>query len=264
MDYVERSFLFVPGDRSERFEKAKSSGSDAIIIDLEDAVTPENKRLARENALRYLQAGNRAFIRINAAGSEWFEADLQVIADGRCAGAFLSKAESAQQVAAVAGCCASVYPIIESARGFRNLQAISQAPGVKRLAFGTLDFSLDTGMADNDRVLIAVRTEIVLTSRLAGLQPPIDGVTTEFRNTDRTVLDATHSREMGFGGKLCIHPAQVPCVNNIFGYSDEEIAWADNILSLSQSSYGAVSDNGKMVDKPVLEKAKRILAHRFS
>lgn len=262
MYHQERSFLFVPGDRPERFEKAKMSGADAVIIDLEDAVLPENKIQARNNTLAYFNKGNNAFIRINSEETEWYPGDLALARHQNCAGVFLPKAESENKIYDLSVLMKAIYPIIESARGFRNIEAISLINQVKRLAFGTLDFSLDTGMADKAAVLVAVRTQIVLISRLAGLQPPLDGVTTDFKNHEVILQDAMHSREMGFGGKLCIHPSQIHPVNNVFSYSEDEIQWASDIIRLSETAQGAVSYQGKMIDRPVLEKARRILAKR--
>ncbi|TNV10491.1 CoA ester lyase [Buttiauxella sp. B2] len=263
MAAVQRSFLFVPGDRPERFTKALNSGADAVIIDLEDAVTVGNKQLARQNALAFFASQQQAWVRINAVDTPWYSEDLNVIRHAGCLGVLLPKAEDTSKIHPLTTLGKPVLPIIETARGVLNVRAIAALNGVQRLVFGTLDFSLDTGMADDEKTLIAVRTELALVSRVAELLPPVDGVTTEFRQNTLTASSARHASEMGFGGKLCIHPSQIALVNEIFSYSAEEIRWAQDIVHLSESAFGALNHNGLMVDKPVLEKAKKILAHHL-
>ncbi|MCT4712769.1 CoA ester lyase [Enterobacteriaceae bacterium H11S18] len=263
MAAVQRSFLFVPGDRPERFEKALNSGADAVIIDLEDAVTADNKQLARQNALAFFASQRQAWVRINALDTPWYSEDLNVIRHTGCLGVLLPKAEEPGKIIPLTQPGKPVLPIIETAKGAMNVRAIAALSGVQRLVFGTLDFSLDTGMADDEKTLVAIRTELVLASRVAEILSPIDGVTTEFRHNTLTATSARHASDMGFGGKLCIHPSQIGVVNEIFSYSAEEIRWAQDIVNLSESAFGALSHNGRMVDKPVLEKAKKILAHHL-
>ncbi|EDX5373808.1 CoA ester lyase [Salmonella enterica subsp. enterica serovar 4,[5],12:b:-] len=116
-------------------------------------------------------------------------------------------------------------------------------------------------MSNDEKVLIAVRAKIVITSRLAGSYPSVDGITTEFMKNELTIQNAIHSCKMGFSGKVCIHPPQISHVNRAFSYLKQEIEWVPQIMRLAQYPHGAFSHEGQMVDKPLLEKAKRILAH---
>jgi citrate lyase subunit beta/citryl-CoA lyase len=132
---------------------------------------------------------------------------------------------------------------------------------VRRLLFGSIDFQLDLGMAAEEEELLYFRSEIVLDSRLAGIQPPVDGVTTDINSPERVRADTLRARRLGFGGKMCIHPKQVPVVNECFTPSAEEEAWARRVVEASAAARGAATSvDGKMVDRPVLARAEVILA----
>jgi citrate lyase subunit beta/citryl-CoA lyase len=131
---------------------------------------------------------------------------------------------------------------------------------VRRLAFGAIDLKLDLGIAGDDEELNAFRTELVLASRLANIGAPIDGVTTAIDDADLIGRDAMRARRFGFGAKLCIHPKQVDIVNDTFAPSNAETEWARRVVNAAANGDdGAVSVDGKMVDKPVLALAGRIL-----
>jgi citrate lyase subunit beta/citryl-CoA lyase len=201
----------VPADRPERFDKAFASGADAVIIDLEDAVAPSSKAAARAGLLDRLhaQTAPRAILRINGADTEWFDGDLALCAAPGVAAVMLPKAECAETIAALRAAGAkAVLPLIESAAGFAALDAIASAPGVQRLAFGSIDFQVDLGMRDAlEEELLYFRSQIVLASCLAGLAAPIDGVSTAIDDAERLHADVLRARRLGFGGKLCIHSA---------------------------------------------------------
>ena len=256
-----RSLLFVPGSRPDRFEKALAAGANAVIIDLEDAVAPADKERAREDVSAWLAPHRAVMVRINGADTAWFRDDLALCCRPGVAAVMLPKAERAEDVAAVRGAgAATVLPLIESAAGMAALTAIAAAPGVQRLVFGSIDFQVDLGMRDAlEDELLFFRSQLVLTSRLAGLQAPVDGVSTAIDDADQLRDDVLRARRLGFGGKLCIHPRQVASVNRHFAPSAAERAWAQRVLEAAAASGGAaIAVDGKMVDKPVILRAQAI------
>jgi citrate lyase subunit beta / citryl-CoA lyase len=258
-----RSYLFVPGNRPERFEKARAAGADAVILDLEDAVPPEAKVSARVAVSGALDASHPVFVRINSAETEWFADDLAALnAHPGVAGILLPKAESADQIAVVAKAGRDgleILPIVETARGFSKLAEICAVSGVGRIVFGTLDFQIDLGMDADDVDLLPFRCGIVLASRLAGIAPPVDGVSTTIDDADAIEADARRGRRLGFGAKLCIHPKQIAAVHRAYCWSEAERAWAARVIAaVEQSAGSAVAVDGKMVDAPVIAKARRI------
>ena len=253
-----RSCLFVPANRPEMFDKACKAGADAVIVDLEDAVPFAEKATARAALAAWLSPAHPVLVRINGADTDWFAEDLALCGAPGVSGVVLSKAERVGDIARVreAGAVA-VLPLIESAAGFENVRAIAGAAGVERLLFGSIDFQLDLGIRGEREELLFFRSQLVLVSRLAGLLAPVDGVSTGIGDAARLTSDAMHSRQMGFGGKLCIHPKQVSEVNRCFSPSEEEIGWAGRVLAAAAASEGAaVAVDGKMVDRPVMLRAQ--------
>ena len=272
------SLLFVPATQPERLPKALASGADLVIADWEDAVAPADKERARTAlavAVAALEGPARArlLVRINSEGSPWFAADLQALAQLTAqglAGAVVPKAESAQTlqaVAQVAGPGAALVPLVESVAGLAAADALAAAPQVTRLAFGHLDFQVDAGMAcgETEEELLPVRMALVLASRRAGLAAPIDGVTVDTRNPERMASDAARARRMGFGGKLCIHPAQVPVLHAAFDPDEAAVAHALRVQqALQQAGGGVCVLDGRMVDAPVLAQAEQTLLRHAS
>ncbi len=254
-----RSYLFVPGNRPERFAKALASGADAVIVDLEDAVPPDRKDAARAHVAQWLAAGRPVVLRINAADTPWFRDDLALCGRPGVAAVMLAKAERVEDASAV-GAIAPLVPLIESAAGFGQLHAIAAAPGVQRLAFGAIDFQLDLAMRATFDDLLFFRSQLVLASRLANLQAPIGSPSTAIDRPDEVGDEAQRARRLGFGAKLCIHPAQVAGVNAAFSPDAAEIAWAQRVLQADAQAGGAAfALDGKMVDKPVLLRAAAIV-----
>jgi len=264
-----RSFLFVPGHRPERFAKALASGADAVIVDFEDAVPLDAKATAREallSAWPSLDAAQRArlLVRVNPAGTPWHADDLRAVASLPGLGAvMLPKAESAQQIDAVFSATRlSVLPLIESAEGVGQMDAIARATGVLRLGLGHIDLQADLGMScgPDEAELAPIRVALVVASRRAGLPAPVDGVTTATTDAEVLARDAQRSRRFGFGAKLCIHPAQVAGVHQALAPTEAERDWAERVLAAEvQARGGAFSVDGKMVDPPVLLLARKIL-----
>ncbi|MDF3283625.1 CoA ester lyase [Gordonia sp. N1V] len=258
---VARSFLFVPGNRPERFDKAAAAGADVVIIDLEDAVAPEDKGAAREHIAGWLAAGKHAVLRINAAATPWHTADVELAAR-HGAPVMLAKATSADEVIRVAQATAApVLPLIETARGILAAPAIAQVPGVARLGFGAIDFAVEIGAdPDDHEALLFARSMLVTASAAAGVADPIDGVTTALRDVEKLVADVGYAARIGLTGKLCIHPAQVATVHACLAPSDTEITWARSIVAAAGTDSSAVAVDGHMVDPPVVARAQRILA----
>ncbi len=259
---LQRSLLFVPGHRADRFDKALAAGASAVIIDLEDAVAPADKDAARAALAGWLRPEHAVIVRINSADTPWFAADLALCGAPGVAGVMCPKAERPETLAQVAAAGArGLLPLVESAAGIANLDALARAHGVWRLAFGSIDLQVDLGLKDaTEDELLPLRLQLVLASRLAGIGAPVDGVSTAIDDADRLAQDVARARRLGFGGKLCIHPKQVALVNAGMAPSAAELAWAQRVTDASAAAGGAaVAVDGKMVDKPVLLRAAAIL-----
>jgi citrate lyase subunit beta / citryl-CoA lyase len=260
--FLSRSYLFVPANRPDRFDKAASSGAHQVILDLEDAVAPADKTAARGAVSRW-QGRADAIVRVNGADSAFFAADLEMI---RCAGVtklMLPKADPAalNRLAGLLDRPCQAIALIETVKGHAELRSISKSGLVSQLAFGNLDFGIDAGVTETTNELDPVRLQIVLESRLAGLVPPIDGVTTSWSDHAAFSTAVGRTKALGFGAKLCIHPAQVQPVNAAFLPTVEEIDWARRVMDASAGGFvGAVALDGKMIDAPVIRRAELILA----
>jgi citrate lyase subunit beta/citryl-CoA lyase len=255
-----RSYLFVPGNRPERFDKALASAADAVIVDLEDAVPPDQKIAARDLVGAWLSAERPVIVRVNAADTPWHADDLALCRRPGVAAVMVAKAERADALAGL-GLNLPLLPLIESAAGIDQLRAIAAVPGVQRLAFGAIDFQLDLNMRAGFDELIHFRSQIVLASRLAGIASPIDSPSVAIDDEAEVEDDAQRARRLGFGAKLCIHPRQLAAVNRSFSPTATEIAWAQRVLEIAAASGGAaVALDGRMIDKPVILRAQAILA----
>lgn len=260
------SYLFVPGNRPERFAKALASGAGAVILDLEDAVAPDDKDSARRNIGDWVTsnaARGRIVVRINDVQSPWHAADLAMVRDAGVDVVMLPKAESAEQVAATAaaaGDVARVIPLVETARGICQIEQIARAHGVQRIAFGSLDYAADLDLSGDDRGFVYPYSMIALASRTAELPAPVAGVTPVIDDLSRIEADFATARAFGFTAKMCIHPKQVEVVERLARPSDADILWAQTVIAAAARSPGAAQVGGKMVDRPVVLKAESILA----
>ncbi|MFY0634289.1 MAG: CoA ester lyase [Vannielia sp.] len=256
-----RSYLFVPGTRPERFGKAVASGADEVILDLEDAVGPGQKEEARGYITGWLTGGGRGIVRINAADTEWFAQDVEALAKTPCTGVMVPKADpESLTIAARLLPGRALIALVESVAGLAQLRESVRIAGVRRLAFGNLDFASDARILATGPALDPARFEIVLASRLANLPRPIEGVTTALGDAAVLDEDITRARGLGFGAKLCIHPAQVAPVNAGFAPSRAEIEQARRVLAALEESGGSVVElDGKMVDRPLVDQARQIL-----
>lgn len=256
-----RSLLFVPGDRPDRFDRAAASGADLVVCDLEDAVAGAAKDTAREQVTGWLDTGGSAAVRINAAGTPWYAADCAALRglDGLSA-VMVPKAEDPDALGSLAASLGDipVVALVETALGLHRVVDLASVPGVVRLAFGSVDFALDTGCAQDDTALLHARSSLVVASRVAGVAQPVDGVTVALDDPDAAGRDATQARRLGFTGKLCVHPRQVPAVNAAFTPSAEEVDRARRVVAAAGDGAASRVD-GEMVDVPVLERSRRIL-----
>ncbi len=270
-----RSLLFVPGHQPERFEKACRAGADAVILDLEDAVAAVDKPAARAAVARWLATrsatagGPAVALRINAEHSGHFEADLALCGLPGITAVVPAKAERAASLQAIAAAAPQValWPLIESAAGFAARDVLAAVPGVCRLLFGSIDFRLDLGIPGEGDALLHFRSQLVLSSRLAGLQAPVDGVSPRLDDEAALVADAARACRLGFGGKLCIHPRQVGAVNEAFLPGAVQIDWAVRVLAAVDAGVagtgaapGAFALHGEMIDRPVLLRAQAVRA----
>jgi citrate lyase subunit beta/citryl-CoA lyase len=260
-----RSYLFVPGSRPERVDKARASGADVVIADVEDAVAPEDKDRARDAIGAVLDPARPLVVRINPFGSPWFERDLALCSRPGVAAVVLPKAEDPAHLSTVhAACARPVLALIETARGVWNALELARAHGVGRLVFGAFDFRLDLALPDAGYAQLApYRAQLVLASRVAGLPAPVDSPSAELNDESAVRTEALEARNLGFGAKLCVHPSQVAAVNAAFLPTREEIEWASRIVEAARAASGAaVAVDGRMVDRPLLDIAERLLAQR--
>ena len=289
---MSRSFLFAPGNHPRRVEKAFTIGADAVILDLEDAVALAEKEAARRPVAQALAAnagrGCRGYVRVNAMGTPFCFRDLTEVIGKGVDGVVLPKVESAADLHAIDWLIANLererglvvgaidlIPAIETAAGLSRIERILQARGlkpysgnwrVKRVAFGAADFSLDVGITpSSDEVeLMHARQRIVLASRDARVEPPLESPWFKLKDLEGLRRSSAASRRMGFQGRLCIHPEQVPVVNETYAPGADEVARARRIVAAFRAAEAkgsaAIQVDGQMIDYPVVREAERILS----
>ena len=265
-DRLPTTYLFVPANRPDRYAKAFAAGADAVIVDLEDAVSPEDKEIARRAlgdwCTAHADMAARIIVRINDETTQWFEDDLALAKGAGINTIMLPKAELASQIGRVRAALApnsAIIPIVETARGLLNVDAVTVSAGVQRLAFGTLDYAVDLDLSGDERGLIYPACRMALASRAAGLAAPIAGVTVDLADDAVLLSDLAFARACGFTAKLCIHPKQVALIQRALTPGTSEVDWAQRVIAAAAASRGAVQVDGKMVDRPVLLKAQAIL-----
>ncbi len=262
------SYLFVPAARCERIGKAFAAGAQAVIVDLEDAIDPDHKDAARAQLANHLRDGAHTgptWLRINALGTPWFAADMALVAEaaklGRLTGVMLPKTESQHDLAAVqAQTDLPLIALVESARGIVNLADIAQHPGLHRMAFGSADLARDLGCEDSWDTLVHARQAMVLHCAAARLSAPIDGVSFVLDQAEPVRQDASRAARHGFGAKLCIHPAQLAPTHEGFAPSAAQLQWATAVLAAAAQGSGAQRVAGQMIDRPVIERARQLMA----
>ena len=254
-----RSYLYVPGHRPDRFDKAAASGADAVIVDLEDAVPPGAKSEARTAAAAWLERPPAVpvWVRVNHRDDLMSE-DLAMVAASEAAGAVIPKA-----VAEV--CAASPVPVqalVETAEGVETLGRIARTPPVVRLALGEADLCADLGvvLSAGASELGAIRSAVVVASAAAGLAPPVGPVPVDLDDDEALAATSRQLRRQGFGGRSVIHPRQVAAVNAAFTPDPAEIDRARRIVEAhSAAGEGAATADGSFVDAAVVRQARRVL-----
>ncbi len=250
-----RTFLFVPGDRPDRFTKAYNAGADAVVLDLEDAVSEGSKSEARSHVAAWLAHSPDAVVRVNAEHTRWFADDMAMISEFRCA-VMIPKAEGRLSI----DLRGPIIPLVETAAGITTARDVCASLGVIRAAFGSIDLAAQLGIDPDDRIALAyARSALVVASAAAGISAPIDGVTTATDDPERVSADTAHALRLGYSGKLVIHPRQIASVHSALEPTPEQVDWARRVVTATAHAAVATVD-GAMVDKPVIERARRILS----
>ncbi len=277
-----RSFLFAPGNHPRRTEKSFTIGADAVILDLEDACPAAEKVATREVVVAALQGARpcRGYVRVNPISTPFGHRDIEAVVRAGVDGLVAPKIETADELRTVDWLMAQIereqglapgsvdlLPIIETGRGLRNVDAIAHAgTRARRLSFGAGDFTLDMDVAwtEHEAEFHPYRAAMVLASRAAGLEAPVDTVWVDLRNTKGFEASVAAVRRMGFGGKLCIHPDQVPVVNAGFSPTPAQLAHARRVIEAFEAAEAAGSAaiqlDGQFIDYPFLYQAQRVLA----
>lgn len=227
------------------------------MLDLEDAVAPARKAMARKHVRDWLAGGGAGIVRVNGFDTRWCVDDLAMVTEHGCP-VMLPKAD-AETLRALA-LDVPVIALIETARGVLGAADVCRVPGVVRVAFGSIDLAAELGVdPEAHEALLYARSAVVLGAAAAGQTAPLDGVTTDLLDGNSLRADVAQAVRLGFGGKLCIHPRQIACVNEQFAPSADELDWARKVTTVAADGGVRVID-GKMMDKPVVDRARRILA----
>lgn len=286
---LNRSFLFAPANVARRVEKALTLEADAVILDLEDSVATAEKVATRRLVVEALKAQRRArlYVRVNAPSTPFCHGDLLEVIRKGVDGVVVPKIESAADLHAVDWVMAALererglaegsldlMPIIETASGVQRVDRILQArslrpyPGawrVRRVAFGAGDYANDVGLSPtlDEPELAGARERIVLASRAAGMENPVDSPWFHFKEAEAFRRSLERSRRGGFQGRLCVHPDQIAPVNAAYLPSDEELERARRIVAAFREAEArgeaAVQVDGLMVDYPIVHRAQALL-----
>jgi citrate lyase subunit beta/citryl-CoA lyase len=280
-----RTALFVPGNRLDRVDKAANAGADAVIIDLEDAVPiahkAETRGPVREKVLQYRD--RQLIVRVNGLTTGFVEADLDEVAVEGLRCIMFPKVEEARDVQEINRLLSNIekkrgmtsgaftiIPLIESARAVQNIFPILSAKiepqRVFTVAFGAADYTLDMGidMTKDGRELDYARSRIAVSCRAAGVEPPLDSpFLIDLKDIEALKVDARRARQLGFQGKLCIHPNQVGPCNEVFSPTAEEIQLSERVIQAfaeaESKGSSAIQLDGKFIDYPVVERSRRLL-----
>jgi len=277
-----RSWLFAPGNHPRRVEKALGLDADAVILDLEDAVAVAEKEATRPMVVAALQGPRNClgYIRVNAYETDFCFGDLQAVVKPGVDGIMLPKLETVDQIKSVdwlvsqlerdAGLPVGgldILPIVETGLGVANARAIAEAgTRVRRLSFGAGDYAKDMAMnwTRAESEMAHARAEVALASRAGGLDAPIDTVWIHIGDTDGCKASAQTVSDMGYQGKLCIHPEQIGPVNDVFTPSEDQVAFAEKVVAAFDEAeakgLASIQVDGYFVDYPIVDQARRTLA----
>lgn len=270
-----RSLLFAPAVRQDFLRRLPERGADAVVIDCEDATPPgakaDGRAIARRLGAELAAAGAMPYTRVNGVDTEWFAADVTEGLAPELAGILVPMVETVGGVETVVEALdaagfshLSIIAGLETGLGVADARQLLTHPRITGAYFGAEDYIADLGgrrTTSNVEVLVA-RSAVALAGRLAGV-PVLDQVVTDFRDDDRFTAEADEACSMGFAGKLCIHPNQVPLANAAFTPTEEELARAVRLIeayeAASASGIAAIDFEGQMVDEPVATQARRLI-----
>ena len=279
-DRPRRSRLYAPGNNPRLLAGIEVHGADCVLLDLEDSVPLSEKSSARilvKHLLASIAFPQDVWVRINALEAEG-DLDVREVLRGRPHGLCLPKAESAADVIGLSKLLdeveaaygiepgfTKIMPIIETARGvLRSEEIVAADPRIVMVAFGAEDFTRDVGAIRSRPSLLFARSMIVAAATVAGIQAS-DTVFADLDDAEGLIKETTLARELGFDGKGAINPRQLAVIHRAFSPTEEELAYAHRVVEAAQAAEragsGAVALEGKMIDKPVLERAKRILEY---
>jgi citrate lyase beta subunit len=255
-----RSLLFAPGGDERKLSGALASEADLVVADLEDAVAPAEKPAARDVVARIAPR----VVRVNGVDTDWFEGDLALVTGMELDAVVLPKA-TPDAVASLGPYGPPLIAIVETAQGLRLAYETASAPRVAALVLGAVDLGAELALEprpDGLEILHA-RSRVVVDSAAAGIRPPFDVVHLHVRDDAGLEAECAFTRSLGFRGKACIHPQQVPIVNRAFGPTERDVAWARRVVEAYEQHVGegegVFALNGEMVDLPVVERARRVL-----
>jgi citrate lyase subunit beta/citryl-CoA lyase len=270
-------YLFAPGNSEKKMQKAFNLNPDAVIIDLEDAVSGDEKETAR--TLVYSLLSNeelsdiktKIYVRINSIKSPWFFDDIHMVKTlNRIDGIMIPKSEDKTSITVAAELLnrdLEIIPLIESAAGAMNIEDVLVShKSVRKVAFGSVDFALDIGVdwsAEGTERMYAM-SKIVLASRALGADPPIDAVFPVINDKESFVSDTKKGKQLGFYGKMVIHPNQIEWVKEVYTPTEKQLEWSTKVINAfeSGSHSGAIDLEGKLIDRPVYLLAKRLIESR--
>jgi citrate lyase subunit beta/citryl-CoA lyase len=262
-----RSLLFAPGSEPRKLVRALDSEADIVVADLEDAVVAEEKEHARHvvaEVFRGRGGGPARAVRINGADSEHFAADLEALAGIDVDAVVLPKAVP-EAVAALGREGPPVIALVETAQGVRLAYETAAAPRVAALGLGAADLGAQLWLEpqpDGEEILYA-RSKLVVDSAAAEIRAPLDVVHLDVSDDEGLEAEARRARALGFRGKFCIHPRQLPVVNRVFAPSAEEVSWATDVIdaygAAEREGRGAILVRGALVDTALVRRAERIL-----
>lgn len=276
-----RTFLFTPGNNEIRVEKAYGLGADAVILDLEDAVAVTEKKAARQMVKAILAKPRNAatYVRVNSLPTGFFFGDLMEMIQPGLDGIILPKSETAEDVRKVDWLISlleqektlpagkiDLIPLVESALGILNAKEIAAACArVSRVAFGAIDYTLDIGISCSQAgsELFYARAQLVAASRAVGKKPPVDTVYPDIRDIEGLLVETKAVKQLGFFGKMVIHPNQIDPVNKVFSPTEEDVLWASKVAAAFDQAEAqgtaSIQLEGKFIDYPVAMRAKRTL-----
>ena len=279
---VFRSFLFAPANHARRTEKAFTLGADAVILDLEDACAVAEKAASRAKVAEAMRKPRDClgYVRVNPLGTEFAYGDFVELIQPGLDGVILPKVQSPgdlltadwlmtqlERERGVKPGSVDLIPIIETAAGMAHLAEILRAtPRVKRASFGAGDFTLDMGLkwSRDEGELLPFRSMLVMHSRAAGLEPPIDTVWIDLKDAEGFAASSSKARDLGFQGKLCIYPDQVAVINRAFTPTEAQVARAQRIMeafaAAEAQGSSAIQLDGQFIDYPIMYAAQRVLA----